>query len=191
MNPPPPSRLARIAAAILRLPLTRRLGGGTVLALLLSATPGAAAPAPLFAYHTKLATGADFERYSRTDAHPDIVVQLAEPPGRLVFWRGASYLPYWETSEGKFALEAIVPRQGDGDATRPDRVNAFSRVWLVEDKPDRVTVCWRYLPEFQGGNPYGGVNYQNFVGALTSPFFGQAVGSLPPRRIQVGFRFQF
>jgi hypothetical protein len=35
------------------------------------------------------------------------------------------------------------------------------------------------------------VNYQNFVGALTSPFFGQAVGSLPPRRMQVGGRFQF
>jgi hypothetical protein len=35
------------------------------------------------------------------------------------------------------------------------------------------------------------VNYQNFVGALTSPFFGQAVGSLPPRRLQVGGRFQF
>ncbi len=35
------------------------------------------------------------------------------------------------------------------------------------------------------------VNYQNFVGALTSPFFGQAVGSLPARRIQLGGRFQF
>jgi outer membrane receptor protein involved in Fe transport len=35
------------------------------------------------------------------------------------------------------------------------------------------------------------VNYQNFVGALTSPFLGQAVGSLPPRRMQLGARFQF
>ncbi len=35
------------------------------------------------------------------------------------------------------------------------------------------------------------VNYQNFVGALTSPFFGQAVGSLPPRRMQAGGRLQF
>ena len=35
------------------------------------------------------------------------------------------------------------------------------------------------------------VNYQNFVGALTSPFFGQAVGSLPPRRMQLSGRFQF
>jgi hypothetical protein len=35
------------------------------------------------------------------------------------------------------------------------------------------------------------VNYQNYVGALTSPFFGQAVGSLPPRRMQLGGRFRF
>ena len=35
------------------------------------------------------------------------------------------------------------------------------------------------------------VNYLNFVGALTSPFYGQAVGSQPPRRLQIGCRFQF
>jgi hypothetical protein len=35
------------------------------------------------------------------------------------------------------------------------------------------------------------VNYQNFVGALSSPFFGRAVGSLPPRRMQLVCRFQF
>ena len=35
------------------------------------------------------------------------------------------------------------------------------------------------------------VNYQNFVGALTSPFYGQAVASLPPRRMQLGAHFQF
>lgn len=35
------------------------------------------------------------------------------------------------------------------------------------------------------------VNYQNFVGSLTSPFFGRAVGTLPPRRLQLGARFQF
>jgi hypothetical protein len=35
------------------------------------------------------------------------------------------------------------------------------------------------------------VNYQNFVGALTSPFFGKSVGAQPPRRLQIGSRFQF
>lgn len=40
-------------------------------------------------------------------------------------------------------------------------------------------------------NLFNRVNYQNFSGALSSPFFGQAVGSLPPRRVQLGGRFQF
>jgi outer membrane receptor protein involved in Fe transport len=35
------------------------------------------------------------------------------------------------------------------------------------------------------------VNYQNFVGSLTSPFFGRAVATLPPRRLQLSARFQF
>jgi hypothetical protein len=35
------------------------------------------------------------------------------------------------------------------------------------------------------------VNYQNYIGALTSPFFGRAVATLPARRMQVGLRFQF
>jgi len=35
------------------------------------------------------------------------------------------------------------------------------------------------------------VNYQNYLGALRSPFFGQATGSQPARRLQLGLRFQF
>lgn len=35
------------------------------------------------------------------------------------------------------------------------------------------------------------VNYQNFAGALSSPFFGRAVSTLPPRRLQSAIRFQF
>jgi hypothetical protein len=35
------------------------------------------------------------------------------------------------------------------------------------------------------------VNYQNFLGALTSPFFGKPVAAQPPRRVQLGLRFQF
>jgi outer membrane receptor protein involved in Fe transport len=35
------------------------------------------------------------------------------------------------------------------------------------------------------------VNYQNYIGSLSSPFFGRAVGTLPPRRLQLAARFQF
>ena len=35
------------------------------------------------------------------------------------------------------------------------------------------------------------VNYQHYMGALSSPFFGKPTGSLPPRRVQLGVRLQF
>ena len=35
------------------------------------------------------------------------------------------------------------------------------------------------------------VNYQGYIGALSSPFYGRAVASLPPRRMQLSLRFQF
>jgi hypothetical protein len=35
------------------------------------------------------------------------------------------------------------------------------------------------------------VNYPNYIGALTSPFFGRAVSTLPARRLQVSLRLQF
>jgi len=40
-------------------------------------------------------------------------------------------------------------------------------------------------------NLFNRVNYQNFVGALSSPFFGRAVATQPPRRLQIGVRIQF
>jgi hypothetical protein len=40
-------------------------------------------------------------------------------------------------------------------------------------------------------NLFNRVNYQNFVGSLTSPFFGRAVATQPPRRLQAGVRVQF
>lgn len=40
-------------------------------------------------------------------------------------------------------------------------------------------------------NLFNRVNYQNYVGTLSSPFFGQATGSQPARRLQLGLRLQF
>jgi outer membrane receptor protein involved in Fe transport len=54
-----------------------------------------------------------------------------------------------------------------------------------KDKSPSVTVS------IDAFNVLNRVNYQNFVGALTSPFYGSAVGSQPPRRMQIGSRFQF
>ena len=40
-------------------------------------------------------------------------------------------------------------------------------------------------------NLFNHVNQQNFVGVVTSPFFGQAVGADPARRLQLSMRFVF
>ena len=137
-------------------PLTgiSRLCTNFAVLLLLAAGPSAhAADSDFFAYYSHVDSGEPFEKVSRTGDYADLIVKLGEPDGRLVFWRGASYLPYWETAKGKWFLDEIVARRGDGEGKRHDKVNAFSRVALVECTAQRALVTWRYLPEFKPGNP--------------------------------------
>ena len=115
------------------------------------------------AYYTRVASNEEFEKFSRTGDFADVVVRLASPTGKLVFWRGASYLPCWETAQGKWYLDEIIPRHGDGPERRVDRVNAFSHVAIVENAPQRVLICWRYLPQFEAGNPPGGLGPTRFA----------------------------
>jgi hypothetical protein len=59
---------------------------------------GDARGADLYAYFTRIQSGEPFERFARVGDHADVVVALGAPKGRLVFWRGSSYLPYWSTT---------------------------------------------------------------------------------------------
>jgi hypothetical protein len=132
-------------------------------ALFVATAPAPSLAAEFHAYYSRVDSGEPFERFSRTGDYADIIVKLGAPEGKLVFWRGSSYLPYWETAKGKWFLDELVPRRGDGERKQPDRVNAFARVALVESTPERVLVYWRYLPEFSGGNPYQGMDPTQFV----------------------------
>jgi len=60
-----------------------------------------ASAAEFHAYYSRVDSGEPFERVSRTGDYVDLLVKLDAPEGRLVFWRGSSYLPYWETAKGK------------------------------------------------------------------------------------------
>ena len=115
------------------------------------------------AYYTRLNTGQEWESYCRTWKDADIVVQVSKAGGRLVFWRGNSYLPYWKTDKGQWDLAEIVPRSGDGAKPRPDRVNSYSHVEIIENTSSLVVVHWRYLSSFTPGNPHGNVSPNNFV----------------------------
>ncbi len=116
-----------------------------------------------YSYYTRLKSGETFEPYSRVGDAADIVVNVGGVGGRLVFWRGTSYLPCWETGKGRWPLEEMVPRRGDGPATMPDRVNLFSHAEIIESTASKVMVHWRYLSSFTPGNPRGGLDPNNFV----------------------------
>jgi hypothetical protein len=110
-----------------------------------------------YAYYTKINTGEPWEEHSRTGEHADLVVKLNK--GELVFHRATSYLPFWKTDKGKWFVDEIIPRSGDGPEERPDKNNIYSFVRLIHDSPDSIVVHWRYFPDFKLGNhalPVGG-----------------------------------
>ncbi len=110
-----------------------------------------------YAYYTKVDSGEDFEKYSRTGEYADIVVKL--PQGKLVFHRSSSYLPYWQTENGKWYTNEIIKRSGDGPAKRPDKNNLYAFARIIEDTSDKIVVHWRYFPNFKLGThaePVGG-----------------------------------
>ena len=130
------------------------------------ATPLAAGQIDFGAYYTQVNTGQPWEAFSRTGKYADIVVQVSKAGGKLVFWRGNSYLPFWKTDKGQWDLAEIVPRSGDGAKPMPDRANVYSHVEVIENTPSTVVVHWRYLSSFTAGNPHGNVNPNNFVDEL-------------------------
>lgn len=115
------------------------------------------------AYYTKLNTGQEWEEYSRTGEHPEIIVRVPEAKGQLVFWRGNSYLPYWKTDKGQWNFPEMISRSGDGEKPMPDKVNTYSHVEIMENTASSVLVHWRYLASFSVGNPHGQVNPNNFA----------------------------
>ncbi len=115
------------------------------------------------AYYTSLNTGQDWERFARTGKDADVVVQLSKAGGKLVFWRGNSYLPYWKTAKGQWDLAEIIARSGDGTKPMPDKANVYSHAEVIENSPSVVVVHWRYLASFGPGNPHANVNPNRFV----------------------------
>jgi hypothetical protein len=99
------------------------------------------------AYYTKLNSGGNFEEIARVGDYADIVVRI-DADREFIFWRASSYLPHLKTPSRKEYVDEIVVRSGDGYGLRPDRVNIFSRVKIVENTPSKVVIHWRYEPNF-------------------------------------------
>ena len=126
--------------------MPKKLAYSCTLLILLFSTVASASD--FYAYYTKVDSGREFEKHSRTSEYADIVVNIGRAGGKLVFWRGSSYLPYWETNKGKWFLKEEIPRTGDGTAERPDNVNTYSHVEIIESNSARVIIRWRYVANF-------------------------------------------
>ena len=84
---------------------------------------------------------------------------------------------------------AGVPRnslQGPGTVNLDLRVSRD--FFLSKDKKEKGKVVTFGFDAFDVINH---VNYPNFVGVQSSPFFGRAVSALPTRRLQLTSRFKF
>lgn len=79
----------------------------------------------------------------------DVVVSFPGRPYRLVFWRGASYVPCWALPEAWLTyewLEAEPYFYGAEGCVEPlqDRDCRYSRVEITASSPARAIVTWRY-----------------------------------------------
>lgn len=82
--------------------------------------------------------------------HQDIVVSFDNKPDKLVFWRGASYVPMWVSQDVWSCWEWAETTGGRQNNYRGpveplmDRELRFGRVRILASHPARTIVHWRY-----------------------------------------------
>jgi hypothetical protein len=76
----------------------------------------------------------------------DVVVKFDEFDGRLVFWRGTSYVPHWVTENGIWYNNEFAETWSSSGGHEPmsDKRCEFSHVRIIENNNARVMVHWRY-----------------------------------------------
>ncbi|MDP6751427.1 MAG: Calx-beta domain-containing protein [Candidatus Poribacteria bacterium] len=100
------------------------------------------------AFYGRINSGETWESVAKVGPHADVVVRLGDDDDKLVFWRGSSYLPYWETDDGRWYVDEMVPRQGDGTGLQHDKICQYAHVKIVENSLARTVILWRYVPQF-------------------------------------------
>jgi len=117
-------------------------------------------PGRFGAMYTRLKYGLDWDEEWRVADDPDVVVQFDDAASRLVFWRGANYIPCWVNDAGAWYTNEFVERRGwHSPNTRgcvepmSDKQCRFSHVRIIESSDARVVVHWRYAPIDTGYQP--------------------------------------
>ena len=95
----------------------------------------------------------EWDRPWRLGPHADIVVQFEDHPHRLVFWRGADYVPHWANDENHWYQNEFVERRAgdaglEGCCAEPmqDHEARYSNARIISTHPARAVIHWRYAP---------------------------------------------
>jgi len=100
------------------------------------------------AFYANLKYYPAWDRLWRVGDYPDVVVCFDQMPGRLVFWRGTSYIPQWVTENGIWYNNEFNETWGHGaiGCAEPmsDKQCRHSHVRIIENTPARAVVHWRY-----------------------------------------------
>lgn len=103
--------------------------------------------AGLFAYYTRFDEVADEPR-PITGPVTDVVVNVGDAGGQVVFSRQTSYRPVWYAGEGRFEFPHMADAV-DGACSaegRFDQQNEYAFARVLSETPDEVRVGWRYFP---------------------------------------------
>lgn len=108
---------------------------------------------PFGAYYVSLSYTQEWDSAFPVADFPDVVVRFDLYPHRLIFWRGANYIPCWALPDGPWYTNGFFERRG-GRRSRTtsmvepmsDKQCRYSHVRVLETTPARVVVHWRYAP---------------------------------------------
>ena len=90
--------------------------------------------------------------------------------------------------DGRYGAEFCRRNTLDGPGYADVDLRCSRDIFLLRTKADKGPVATVALDAF---NLFNRVNYAAYIGNLSSPFFGQAVSSLPARRLQLTVRLKF
>jgi hypothetical protein len=103
--------------------------------------------------------------------------------------RGATQ---WDLGMRLSWIRAFGERQGGSQTQGTRRITVSSSdVGALASELDASEKKWRINLYLQISNVLNHVNFTNYTGVQTSPFFGQPTAALPGRRIETGLRFGF
>lgn len=112
----------------------------------------------------------------------------ARPPG---VGRNTGNGPGYASVDLRFAKRFVIRRgEGSSNAVPAARVPPLARIGDAgaESSEGRVSQLEFAVDAF---NVLNHTNFKNYVGTLTSPFFGRANAANPPRQLQVSARYHF